>query len=178
MKAEEKLKQRYGTDPGFRVPEDYFGSVFVKISSELPEYPKAETVKTLSRWQRIKPYVYMAAMFAGIWCTMKMVNMMSNTSQSEVSLENPPALVAKAMESPEIIAQVTSTPSVMIVDDFEDDLDMFENEGSTAAEASADNSTPSESPSYADFIDIDDIDLGELQAALESDDEEFYAYLY
>ncbi|MCM1319192.1 MAG: hypothetical protein NC217_02285 [Muribaculaceae bacterium] len=179
MKAEDKLKQKYGSDPGFRVPEDYFDTVFVKISSELPEYPEAQTIKTLSRWQRIKPYVYLAAMFAGIWCTMKMVNMMSN-SQQEVSLDNPPAIVAQAMDSPEVLAQVTSQPSVMVIDDFEEDLDMFEDDAAVSGDVADENAQEALNfqNSYDTFINVDDIDLGELQAALEEDDDEYYAYAY
>ena len=38
-------------------------------------------------WGRVRPYVYMAAMFAGIWCMFKMFTMMSNTS-TDLSIDN------------------------------------------------------------------------------------------
>ena len=37
MKAEDKIRQRYGSDTGFSVPDGYFDQVFAKIGSELPE---------------------------------------------------------------------------------------------------------------------------------------------
>lgn len=94
MKIEDKLKQRFGSDPGFRVPDGYFEDVYNKISASLPERVP-ESAPRLSAWQRVRPYVYLAAMFAGIWCMMKMFHMM--TSSPEVSLDNPPVLVSEAL---------------------------------------------------------------------------------
>ncbi len=85
MKAEDKIRQRYGSDTGFSVPDGYFDQVFAKIGSELPERETPPVVK-MTRWQRMKPYVYLAAMFAGIWCTMKMVTMIQSApAGTEVS---------------------------------------------------------------------------------------------
>ncbi|MCM1004774.1 MAG: hypothetical protein NC402_00575 [Prevotella sp.] len=182
MKEEDKLKNKYGTQTGFSVPDGYFDTVFAKIDSDLPEYPKAQTVKSLSRWQRVKPYVYLAAMFGGIWCTMKMVNMMSNSQTEPVSLENPPAQIAQAMESPEVLAQVYSEPSVMVIDDFEsteiDDI-AAESEQTADNQQQTDETVDEINATAGDeyFINVDDIDLNQLQAALyseDSDDDEYY----
>lgn len=187
MKHEDKLKQKYGTDPGFRTPDAYFDHVFAQISAELPEYPQAETIKSLSRWQRLKPYIYMAAMFGGIWCTMKMVSMISDSHTQPISLDNPPELVAQAMQSPEVLAQVYSNPSFMIVEDndTEELLPMLGEEqvvdNTNQEDITADNTTSEAGEAeYSDFICIDDIDLNQLQAALEQDnntDEEYYYYI-
>ncbi len=37
-------------------------------------------------WERIRPYVYMAAMFAGIWCMLKMFTLM-NPADVDLSIE-------------------------------------------------------------------------------------------
>ncbi len=113
MKAEEKIRERYGTNPGFKVPEGYFDNIYTKIASELPEKKPVET-KPLTTWQRVRPYVYLAAMFAGIWCMMKMFHLMTTTPN--VSLENPPALVAEAMEKPENVDIYVPTGVVSEVD--------------------------------------------------------------
>lgn len=100
MKAEDKIRERYGTDPGFKVPEGYFDNIYAKIATELPAKDPV-VQKPLTMWQRVRPYVYLAAMFAGIWCMMKMFHMM--TVAPDISLENVPELVAEAMSKPENI---------------------------------------------------------------------------
>lgn len=56
-------------DPGFKVPEGYFESFAANMMEKLPqrEFP-AEKPATI--WQKVRPWVYMAAMFGGIWCMM------------------------------------------------------------------------------------------------------------
>lgn len=71
----------------------------MSVSAQLPERKERKAPK-LTVWQRVKPYVYLAAMFAGIWCTMKMFHL---ASSPEISLDNPPAMVAEtAAELPSL----------------------------------------------------------------------------
>lgn len=124
MKAEDRIIEKVGKDSGFRVPEGFFEHTYQKISAELPER-QAPKPQKLTTWQRLKPYVYLAAMFCGIWCTLKMVNMIGERSQlnNAVSLDNPPALVAKAMQNPEVAdfaAPVVTTPAVEIAPEAEE----------------------------------------------------------
>lgn len=95
MRHEEQLKDKYGTDPGFRVPDGYFEDLNLKIMESLPPYPEAPRVVDMSLWQRVKPYVYLAAMFAGIWIMMKVFHTVSNSDS--LNLDNPPAAIAQAM---------------------------------------------------------------------------------
>ena len=95
MRQEDQLKERYGSDPGMRVPEGYFESLELKIMEQLPAYPEAPKEVDMSVWQRVEPYVYLAAMFAGIWMMMKVFHTVSSTES--LSLENPPAAIAAAM---------------------------------------------------------------------------------
>ena len=113
MKAEDKIRERYGTDPGFKVPEGYFDNIYAKIASDLP-VKESVIQKPLTTWQRVRPYVYLAAMFAGIWCMMKMIHMM--TIAPDVSLENPPALIAEAMSEPENVDVYVPTGVVSEMD--------------------------------------------------------------
>lgn len=97
MSAEQNILDKAGRDTGFRVPEGYFDHLYSSMADKLPEREPAPEIK-LSTWQRLKPYVYLAAMFAGIWCMMQMFHMMSST---DVSLEAPPAAVmAELTEEP------------------------------------------------------------------------------
>lgn len=172
MKSEDKIRDRFGTETGFKVPDGYFDQVFASIESQLPEMSELPKPKPLTTWQRIKPYVYLAAMFGGIWCTMKMVNMVSESHTPQVSLDNPPAMVAQAMSDPEIAAQVCPSSTVMIVEE-----DMPENavEGeeellTSDTENSSDTDNAEVTDSYEEFVEISDIDLNQLRASLDKDE--------
>ena len=71
MKQEDSpILKKLGKDAGFEVPEHYFADFSKNLMDSLPEVKITEETKP-SRWVRIRPYVYMAAMFAGVWCMMK-----------------------------------------------------------------------------------------------------------
>lgn len=85
----ENILETIGRKSGMTVPEGYFDSFVDRMSRSLPEKESesaAAPVK-LTRWQRLRPYVYMAAMFAGVWCMMKMFSMMSD-NPTDLSIEN------------------------------------------------------------------------------------------
>ena len=64
MKKENiKLDELMNRQP-FRVPEGYFEGFTADIMSRLPEKTVSE-VKTISLYDRVKPWLYMAALFAG-----------------------------------------------------------------------------------------------------------------
>lgn len=161
MKAEDRLKDKFGQDPGFRVPDGYFDEIFTKISDSLPER-KVVKPAPLTRWQRIKPYVYLAAMFAGIWCMMKMFHMM--TTMPEVSLDNPPVVVAEALSQPEVMEEIVpleNESDYEIVTELQQEYANFEE-----FEEDFDYQLEEE---YAE------IDLSELKVALEFDEEPIVA---
>lgn len=82
MRQEDKLKEMAGTRVPYTVPEGYFKSFKDRMMSSLPEYPEKPKHKDLTVWQRVKPYVYLAAMFAGIWCMMQIFHNVSTSQQS------------------------------------------------------------------------------------------------
>lgn len=94
---ENRLKETFGKDPGWRVPEGYFDSFYKEIGEKLPPYKAAPEAVSLSKWQRVKPYLYLAAMFAGIWMMMKVFHTVSN--DSALNLDNPPEHIAMLMAS-------------------------------------------------------------------------------
>lgn len=69
--------KKYGKDSGMKVPDGFFEEFEKKVMSELPPYQAAPKPIELSKWQRIKPYVYLAAMFCGIWLMMKLFHTVS-----------------------------------------------------------------------------------------------------
>lgn len=89
---------------GMTVPEGYFEDFIKRMEASLPrqewEQPQSEKhiIPHRNFWQKARPYVYMAAMFAGIWCMMKMFDMM-RPSQNHIGLDNNPRL-AEAVSDP------------------------------------------------------------------------------
>ena len=67
------ILKRIDRKGGFKVPENYFEDFVTKMEAEFPEHEVIPKVKP-STWNRIRPYVYMTAMFAGIWCMMWVFN--------------------------------------------------------------------------------------------------------
>lgn len=107
MKEENILKDKIGTETGFKVPEDYFDSFRTKMLDELPPVVKMRPVAELSRWQKLKPYFYMAAMFMGIWCMMKLFHTVS-TSYSGDEIEGSEQVIAMVNGDSEAIDYFTS----------------------------------------------------------------------
>ncbi|MBQ6166866.1 MAG: hypothetical protein IJK41_05485 [Muribaculaceae bacterium] len=65
------ILKKYGKDPGFKVPENYFDDFNKRMAEMLPDVEITPVDVKPTMWQRIKPIVYMAAMFAGVWCMMQ-----------------------------------------------------------------------------------------------------------
>ena len=57
----------------FTVPEDYFATINHKIMSRLPEKEMAAKPKTVPMWDKVKPWIYMAAMFLGLFFTIQVL---------------------------------------------------------------------------------------------------------
>ena len=97
MKQEEQLISRFGKDSGMKVPEGYFPELEQRIMQNLPPYKKATPKLDTSRWQRVKPYVYLAAMFCGIWLMMKVFHMA--TTPVSMGLDNPPQALVEMLDN-------------------------------------------------------------------------------
>ena len=64
MNEENKLPPKAGYRNPFKVPEGYFENLTENIMNNLPEQHIEKIKVTL--WCKIKPWIYMAAMFCGI----------------------------------------------------------------------------------------------------------------
>lgn len=71
MKKEETdLLKRCGTENPFTVPEGYFERFTEQLMEKLPER-EAQPAPKLTLWTRVKPWVYMAAMFCGLMLSVR-----------------------------------------------------------------------------------------------------------
>ena len=72
MKHEDStILNKYGKNPGFKVPENYFADFNQRMADMLPDVEITPVDVKPTMWQRIKPIIYLAAMFAGVWCMMQ-----------------------------------------------------------------------------------------------------------
>lgn len=88
MKEEKDILGKINHQDGLTVPEGYFSDFARRMADSLPENDlessqKESTLKApRTFWHRVRPYVYMAAMFAGVWCMLKMFTLISGDSSS------------------------------------------------------------------------------------------------
>lgn len=67
MAKEDFLVKTFGTDKPFKTPDGYFDSFSDKLMEKLPERSFEHILpQKVTLWDRVKPLVYLAAMFAGI----------------------------------------------------------------------------------------------------------------
>ncbi len=81
MKEDTELKNRLGKENPFKVPEGYFENVIPEIMKQLPEIEE-QGQDEVTLWERVKPWVYMVAMFCGLMFSVR-VMMMDNSAQTD-----------------------------------------------------------------------------------------------
>lgn len=88
------ILSRFSRNDGTTVPDGYFDDFALRMAASLPEqeWEREPVVVSRSVWQKIRPYVYMAAMFLGVWCMMKMADLMRD--DHGLSIEGNPVLTA------------------------------------------------------------------------------------
>lgn len=65
MRKGDKLLKKIGTENPFRVPEGYFEGFTSDLMSRLPEKEKTDVHREPTTWEKVRPWLYMAAMFIG-----------------------------------------------------------------------------------------------------------------
>lgn len=79
-----------GRSDGMTVPEGYFADFAARMEEILPERNAPAILEMpRSRWQKMRPYVYLAAMFAGIWCMLQMFALMGGAGGAITPDSNP-----------------------------------------------------------------------------------------
>ena len=71
MGKEENILKKVGTKNPFSVPNHYFEDFTQELMSKLPEKEPKLPVAEPTLWQRVTPWVYMAAMFVGIMLSVR-----------------------------------------------------------------------------------------------------------
>jgi len=72
MGKEENILRKVGTGNPFRVPDHYFEHFTQELMNKLPEKEPIPTMPEITLWQRVKPWLYMAAMFVGIMLSVRL----------------------------------------------------------------------------------------------------------
>lgn len=122
MKEENKIADKAPLSDGLTVPEGYFADFSRQMAASLPYRAELEDplthqlVAPRTPWQRIRPYAYMAAMFAGVWCMLKMFTIMSATP-TEINFSNDPELARAGKD--------VETVNTLIIDNLSD-YDIYE----------------------------------------------------
>lgn len=127
MRQEDILKEKFGVDPGFKVPEGYFADLNKNILNNLPPYKLVPEETRISTWQRYKPYFYLAAMFGGIWLMMKVFHEFSGASQ--LNLDNPPQAIVQLIEDgqyPEYYGSYNDEPEFILEEEVISEYDSIE----------------------------------------------------
>ena len=71
MGKEDNILRKVGTQNPFRVPEHYFENFTQELMNKLPEKEPMQCLPEPTLWQRVKPWVYMTAMFCGIMLSVR-----------------------------------------------------------------------------------------------------------
>ena len=95
----------------FTVPENYFTRFNEEIMNRLPEKEIVKP-KTVSMWDKAKPWVYMAAMFLGIFFTIQLLTKNTESQQDRVNQ----------------VATLQSTQSTQFTDDYWSTVQISEEE--------------------------------------------------
>lgn len=123
---------------GMNVPNGYFDRFCESLDAMLPERPEieapdsvAEELKPRTLWQKVRPYVYMAAMFAGVWCMLQLFTALSSHGGLQPIQDN--AVMASALSNEEFMRDY-------IIDDINswDLLDEMLEDGSLDSDSALD----------------------------------------
>ena len=71
MGKEDNIFKKAGTDNPFSVPDHYFEDFSRNLMAKLPEKEPLPLPEEPTLWQRVKPWIYMAAMFCGIMLSVR-----------------------------------------------------------------------------------------------------------
>lgn len=70
MEINDNSRNEVGNKVPFTTPDNYFEEFSAKIEQLLDKQEESNQVINLSLWQRVQPYVYLAAMFIGLYVSM------------------------------------------------------------------------------------------------------------
>jgi len=127
-KEDSKILEKLGKDPGFKVPENYFADFNAKLAESLPEIKITEEVKP-TLWVRVRPFIYMAAMFAGVWLMMHIFTLGQSSATGEQRAAQISAGVANEKNADELMNYGTVSDYDIMT--YEDSVNMEMEESET-----------------------------------------------
>lgn len=71
MKENNEIFDRFADSKPFSVPEGYFEQLSSDVMNKI-EQEKIEETPVITLWQKLRPYIYMTAMFVGIYFSLRM----------------------------------------------------------------------------------------------------------
>ena len=86
MERENNILRKAGTRNPFKVPEGYFEGFTQELMDHLPEKEMIPEMQEPTLWQRVKPWIYMTAMFCGIMLSVRVF--VGNPQKDEFSSIN------------------------------------------------------------------------------------------
>jgi hypothetical protein len=82
MKEDDEILKKFGAGNCFTVPDGYFDNLTAEVMNKLPEKETKLQIKRQNTvWQRVRPWLYMAAVFSGLLIGIRF--MVTNTTKSE-----------------------------------------------------------------------------------------------
>lgn len=118
----ENILEKLNHKDGMTVPDGYFEDFASRMAASLPEAEWEKEPKVLPRsfWDKVRPYIYLAAMFAGVWCMMSLVDVFKASSTDSLFDNN--QLLAQAMNDDSYMLDYYVTEGSMSDSDLLDDL--------------------------------------------------------
>ncbi|MBD5201854.1 MAG: hypothetical protein HDR83_09475 [Bacteroides sp.] len=118
----ENILEKLNHKDGMTVPDGYFEDFASRMAASLPEAEWEKETKVLPRsfWDKVRPYIYLAAMFAGVWCMMSLVDVFKASSTDSLFDNN--QLLAQAMNDDSYMLDYYVTEGSMSDSDLLDDL--------------------------------------------------------
>lgn len=110
MKEEEAILRKVGTKNPFTVPEGYFEGLTSDVMNHLPEKEASVLLqKEPTLWEKVKPWVYMAAMFAGAALLIRVGSVDSETPMHQLASD----------EAEQEMEYINSVVDNSMLDDYE-----------------------------------------------------------
>lgn len=92
---------------GMTVPEGYFEDFANRMMAQIPQEPTVQAEEPRTLWMRVRPYIYMAAMFAGIYLMMHIFTLTAGIGGSNA--EN---------ATSDLLAEVVNNNTTSYLDDY------------------------------------------------------------
>lgn len=87
MKEDSELAKKYGKKIPFTTPEGYFDNFTEQLMKQLPQKETTEEPE-IGTWDRVKPWIYMVAMFCGLMFSFRLFVGEKPVSSGEPTLES------------------------------------------------------------------------------------------